>query len=92
MIKITKDTKDTKREGEAGAGRACAQGARPARGPVGHGGLRTPCFGEGALARPRTGQEMQEIQERPQTGDGQTASQVFQRSKETQGIGTVVRP
>ena len=92
MIKITKDTKDTKREGEAGAGRACAQGARPARGPVGHGGLRTPCFGEGALARPRTGQEMQEIQERPQTGDEQTAGQVFQRSKETQGIGTVVRP
>ena len=41
------DTKD-----DARAGRACAQGARPARRPVGHGGLRTPCFGEGALTRP----------------------------------------
>ena len=41
--------RDTK-EGDAGASRACAQGARPARGPVGHGGLRTPCFGFGSLS------------------------------------------
>ena len=31
------------------------KGARPARGPVGRGGLRTPRFGEGALTRPRPG-------------------------------------
>ena len=39
-------TKGHKGDGTAqGTGRACAQGARPARRPVGHGGLRTPCFG-----------------------------------------------
>ena len=70
MIKITKDTKDTKREGEAGAGRACAQGARPARGPVGHGGLRTPCFGEGggAAGPPRRTENGERRTERPTSG------------------------
>ena len=47
-----------------GAGRACAQGARPAQGPGGHGGLRTPCFGGRAAMPPRGAfQEIQEVQE-----------------------------
>ena len=36
------------KEDDAGAGRACAQGTRPARRPVERGGLRTPRFGRGA--------------------------------------------
>ena len=44
--RVTKDTKD-----DARAGRACAQGVRTARRPVGRGGLRTPRFEEGALTR-----------------------------------------
>ena len=51
---ITKNTKDHKgtQSTTQGAGRACAQGARPARRPVGRGGLRTPRFGRGAQTRP----------------------------------------
>ena len=62
---ITKNTKDHKgtQSTTQGAGRACAQGARPARGPVGRGGLRTPRFGERAAFQEI--QEVLEIQERP---------------------------
>ena len=59
----------TAKEDDAGGGPCvrtrCTSGPK---GLSGHGGLRTPCFGEGALTRPGNadaGQEMQELQERP---------------------------
>ena len=56
------------------AGRACAQGARPARGPGGHGGLRTPCFGgRGADAPRRTENGKRRTESARQARDGEAA-------------------